>query len=86
MLGFIAILGTALAAFAGAPVWASLIGAAVLAVISIGEQRKLAERFAKVGHLHVLHMAAWQSVGQALLAAGAAHAVGLISRIAWIAL
>ncbi len=86
MLAYFALLATAFAAFAGAPIWTVLVGAAVLASVSLAGQRKLAERFALLGHTHVLHMAMWQSVGHSLLAAGAGYAVGVLSRVAWIAL
>lgn len=82
MIAYLAILTTALAAFFGAPVWTVLIGAGVLVAISVSEQRKLAERFVNIGASHVLAMAAWQSVGHALMASGAAFAVGIISRLA----
>lgn len=80
MLAFTSILLTALAAFAGAPIWVSLVGAAVLFSISLREQRKFAARFANLGVSHVLTMAQWQSAGHALLASGAAFGLGAISR------
>ncbi|RUP10123.1 hypothetical protein [Hyphomicrobium sp.] len=85
MLAFTSILFTALAAFAGAPIWAALIGAAVLFSISLGEQRKFAARFSNIGASHVLTMAHWQSAGHAILASGAAFGLGMVSRWALLA-
>ncbi len=83
MLAFTSILLTALAAFAGAPIWVTLIGAGVLFSISLREQRRFAARFANLGISHVLTMAHWQSAGHALLASGAAFGVGFVSRVGW---
>jgi hypothetical protein len=82
MLAFMSILLTALAAFAGAPIWVAVIGAAVLFSISYREQRKLAGRFANIGATHVLTMAHWQSAGHALLASGAAFGLGAAVHLA----
>ena len=76
MLAFLSILATALAAFAGAPLWTMLIGAGVLVTISLSEQRKLAGRFEAIGARHVLVYAAWQSGFDALVATVAAFALG----------
>lgn len=76
MIAYLAILTTALAAFLGAPVYAIIPGAAVLLAISVNEQRKLSSRFAAIGSSHILAMAAWQSAGHALMASGAAYALG----------
>ena len=83
MLAFLSILMTALAAFMGAPVWFTLFGAAVLTAISLSEQRKLTGRFEAIGATHVLSMAAWQSAGHGLMAAGAAYAIGYVSGLAF---
>ena len=80
MLAFTSIFLTALAAFAGAPIWVAVIGAAVLFSVSLREQRKFAARFARLGIANVLTMAQWQSAGHALLASGAAFGVGALSR------
>jgi hypothetical protein len=80
MLAFISILLTALAAFAGAPFWVALIGAAALFSISFREQRRLAGRFANIGATDVLTMAMWQSAGHAMLAGGASCGLGIVSR------
>ena len=80
MLAFSSILLTALAAFAGAPIWIALIGAAVLFSISFREQRKFASRFSNLGVSHVLTMAHWQSAGHALMASGAGFLLGAVSR------
>jgi hypothetical protein len=80
MLPFTSILLTALAAFAGAPTWVALIGAAGLFSVSVHEHRNLAARFANSTLAHVLTMATWQRAGHALLAGGAAFGIGFISR------
>ena len=85
MTAYLAILFTALTAFCGAPVWTALFGASILLAISVGEQRKFATRFAHLGASHVLTMAAWQSAGHAFMASGAAYAVGILSRLAYLA-
>lgn len=84
MLAFTSILLTALAAFAGAPLWVVGIGATALFSISLREQRKLASRFMDLGASHVLTMAHWQSAGHAFLASGAAFGLGALSR--WVLL
>ena len=80
MIAYLAILATSLAAFAGAPMWAVLPGALVLLSISLLEQRKLSARFAAIGASYMLTMAAWQSAGEALMAAGAAYGLGAVLR------
>ena len=86
MIAFLAILSTALAAFAGAPVWAVVPGTLVLLTISLLEQRKLNARFAAIGASYVLTMAAWESAGNALMATGAAYGLGFILRIGTLAM
>ena len=78
MVAYLSILATAVAAFFGAPVWAMLPGAAVLTAISLREHRQLSTRFAAINASHVLHMANWQSAGDALLASGAAWLMGAV--------
>lgn len=82
MIAYLSILFTALAAFAGAPLYAILPGAAVLLSISLREQRKLSPRFAAIGASYMLTMAAWQSAGEALIAVGAAYGLGAVVRAA----
>jgi hypothetical protein len=74
------ILLTALAAFAGAPLWVALIGAGVLFSISYREQRRLAMRFANISGSRALTAATWPSAGHALFASSAAFALGFVSR------
>ena len=76
MVAYLSILATAVAAFFGAPVWATLPGAAILTAISLREHRQLSVRFAAINASHVLHMANWQSAGHALMASGAAWGLG----------
>jgi hypothetical protein len=80
MIAYLSILATSVAAFAGAPMWAVLPGAIVLLSLSLIEQRKLSSRFAAIGASYMLTMAAWQSAGEALIAAGAAYGLGAVTR------
>jgi len=65
-----------ISSFVGAPVWTALLGAAVLASISVVEQRKLRLRLAAVGATDMLVMSGLASLANALITAGAAFAVG----------
>lgn len=80
MIAYLAILATSLAAFAGAPVWAAFPGAVLLFSLSLAEQRKFSARFAAIGASYMLTSAAWQSAGEALIAAGAAYGLGAALR------
>jgi hypothetical protein len=82
MLAFTSIFLTALAALAGAPIWVAAIGAGILFSISLREQRKLSSRLAMMGYGYMLTAAAWQSAGHALIAAGAAWAMGTLLHLA----
>lgn len=77
-LAFSAIFATAVAAFAGAPLWAVVPGTLVLLTISLLEQRKFNERFAAIGASYVLRMAAFESATSALMATGGAYVVGYV--------
>lgn len=81
-MGFIAyltILATALAGLAGAPFWAAIVCGCLLALISIVEQQRLAARFAALGESYILTLAGLTSLGNGLVAGGAAYAFGLIT-------
>ena len=84
MIAYCSILAVAVAAFFGAPIWAMIPGAAILTAISLREQRQLSARFAAINASHVLDMANWQSVGDAVLASSAAWALGAGMRLAFI--
>ncbi len=81
MIAYLAVLSTALAAFLAAPVWSVVPGAMVLMATSIVAQRKLSTRFASIDSGNNLTMAAWQSVGHAFLASGAAFVLGSLVRV-----
>jgi hypothetical protein len=81
MIAYLAILSTALAAFAGAPLWVVAPSALVLLTLSLVEHRKLSGRFAAIGANQMLEMATWQSAGNALMATGGAYVLGCIIRI-----
>jgi hypothetical protein len=76
MPAYLAILGTSIAALAGAPIWAIAPGALTLLLVSVFEQRKLSARFAAIGSSYVLTLAAWHSAGTAIAACSAAYALG----------
>ncbi len=80
MLAYLAIVSTATAAFLGAPVWTFLVGAGVLMLLSAIEHRRIATH-ATWDTLEVLRWAAWQSAGHALMASGAAYALGYVARL-----
>ena len=85
MIAYLAILSTALAAFAGAPLWAVMPGTLVLLTISLVEQRKLSSRFAAIGQSHMMTAAALESSANALMATGAAYGLGLLVRVILVA-
>jgi hypothetical protein len=78
MVAYLAILGTSLAAYVDAPLWAVIPGTLVLLTLSLLEQRKFSARFAAIGASYVLTMAAWQSVGNAFMATSAAYGLGTV--------
>ena len=79
MLAYLTIVTTAFAALAGAPWWAAVICGCLLTLISITEQQKLAARFEGIGASHVLSMAGIASLGNGLMAGGAAFLLGRVS-------
>ncbi len=82
MFGYLAIVLTALAAFFGAPVWAFLVGAAALMVVSALEHRRIAAN-ATWESLEALHWATWHNAGQAVLASGGAYVLGHLVRLSF---
>jgi hypothetical protein len=80
MLAYLAIVSTSAAAFFGAPVWAFLIGTALLMLLSAIEHRKLGMGAARNSPA-LVSWAAWQSAGHAMLAAGAAYGLGYVTRL-----
>ena len=83
MRAYIAICVTAFAAMAGAPWWVAVVCGCLLALISITEQQKFAARFEAIGESHVLSMAGIASLGNGLMAGGAAFLLGRMSGLVW---
>ncbi len=81
MIAYVTIVTTAFAALAGAPWWVAVVCGCLLALISITEQQKLAMRFEAIGAMHVLSVAGIASLGNGLMAGGAAYAIGAVLRI-----
>ncbi len=79
MIAYVAILVTAAAAYAGAPVWIALISASALYALSRTAQRRFAARFANIGSTQLALAAGWQTAGSALLASSAAYGFGRLS-------
>ncbi len=83
MVAYLTILTTAVAALAGAPWWVAVVCGCLLALISITEQSRLAARFEAIGAGSVLAMAHLSSLGNGLMAGGAAYLLGRLSGWAW---
>ena len=83
MLAYLTIVSTSFAALAGAPWWVAVVCGCLLALISITEQQKLAARFEALGATHVLSMAGLASLGNGLMAGGAAYLIGRLSGWLW---
>jgi hypothetical protein len=81
MLAYLTILTTAVAALAGAPWWVAIVCGCLLALISIAEQSRLAARFEAIGAGSVLAMAHLSSLGNGLMAGGAAYLGGWALRM-----
>ena len=83
MIAYLTIVTTAFAAMAGAPWWVAVVCGCLLALISITEQQKLAARFEAIGATHVLSAAGIASLGNGLMAGGAAYVGGWVLRLVW---
>ena len=83
MRAHITICVTSFAAMAGAPWWVAVVCGCLLALISITVQQKLAARFEAIGESHVLSMAGIASLGNGLMAGGAAFLLGRLSGWMW---
>jgi hypothetical protein len=81
-LAFGSIFGVALGALAGMPWYALILGAASLTLISTFEQRRYSLRSASPVLLGVLPQVSIASVGNAMVAATAAYALGAMVRFA----
>ena len=81
MIAYLTIVTTAFAALAGAPWWAAVVCGCLLALISISEHQKLASRFEAMGASRVLSMAGMASLGNGMMAGGAAYEGGWLLRL-----
>ena len=81
MIAYLTIVTTAFAALAGAPWWAAVVCGCLLALISISEHQKLASRFEAMGASRVLSMAGMASLGNGMMAGGAAYVGGWLLRL-----
>jgi hypothetical protein len=81
-LAFTSILAVAIAALAGLSWYVLLPGAASLSLISAFEQRRYRPRLAALSMTQQLPSAAMASLGNSLIAAAAAYALGAIVRFA----
>ena len=80
-MAFFAIFGTAVCALLGLPWLGLVVGAAVLALLSMTEHRDYRSRFAAVGMADVYRAFAWSNVGTSIVAAGAASGMGMVVRL-----
>jgi hypothetical protein len=81
-LAFTSILAVAIAALAGLSWYVLLAGATSLSLISAFEQRRYRPRLAALGMAQQLPSAAMATLGNSLIAAAAAYALGTIVRFA----
>lgn len=83
MVAYLAILATAFAGMAGVTWWTAVVCGCLLTLISIAEQQQLAARYESIGAAHVLSAAAFASLGNGLMAGGAAFLLGRVSWFVW---
>ena len=76
MLAYLAILGAALAGYAGGPVYAIAAAAIALASISYAQYEDLYERGRELGLTRILNRVVLRSLLNGLLAAGVAYSGG----------
>ena len=81
LIAYCTICGVAVAAYCGLSWVSFLIGGAVLTLISVLEQASYRPRLAAIGMTEILQITASASLGQSLLAALAAYALGMVARI-----
>lgn len=81
LVGYLIILGTSLAAFAGASVWIVPIAALGLASVSAWEHRHLYRRAREMGASTMADETLLGSVFNGLLASGAVYAFGYVLRL-----
>jgi hypothetical protein len=83
MLAYLAIVGTATAAYCGAPIWTFLVGAVALMLLAAFEHREFAASYSKPYARSAIAWAAWQSAGHATIAGGAAYLLGYLTRLSF---
>jgi hypothetical protein len=81
LIAYATVVGVAVAAYLGINWSALLIGAAVLTLISMLEQRRFRPRLAEIGMVEMLYTAGMGNLGNSILAALAAYFLGAGTRI-----
>ena len=81
MVAYCTILAVAVLGALDGPWYFLLLGAAVLTLRAVRDQRQFQPRFAALGIVGLLETAAYASAAHALLAAGAAYGLGVCARL-----
>ncbi len=81
MLGFISIFAASVAGFANVGLWAAAACAIALASTSYAEHQALYRRGQELGLTDTLRSTVLRSLGNGLIAAGAAYAFGALLRL-----
>jgi len=81
MVAYCTILAVAVLGALNGPWYFLLLGAAVLTLIAVRDQRQFQPRFAALGMAGLLETAAYASAARALLAATAAYGLGVCARL-----
>ncbi len=81
LIAYIAILGSALAGYAGLPLWAIAAGAIALASLSYAEHHRLYDRANEMGFSSLVDGVLLRSFANALVAAGGAYGLGVVLRV-----
>ena len=84
MAAYLTILAVAILGALNSPWYLLLLGAAVLTLVALRNQRQYQPRFAALGIGGLLETAAYASAAHAILAALAAYALGVFSRLIFI--
>ncbi len=81
LIAYIAILGAALAGYAGLQPWAIAAAAIALASLSYAEHYRLYHRANEMGFANLVDGVLLRSFGNALIATGGAYGMGLVLRV-----
>lgn len=81
MISYVALYGVALSGYAGVGPWVIGIITLALAAFSYAEHSQLHARALDGGHIEASRSTIFHSLGNALVASGAAYAVGIIFRL-----